>query len=66
MRGLGFPTVVMVRSKILRGFDRGMVSLIQDEMENRGVKFIHNTTPNSVTKLPDGKLLVQWKNENVC
>ncbi|XP_050536910.1 thioredoxin reductase 1, mitochondrial isoform X1 [Daktulosphaira vitifoliae] len=60
LRGLGYQATVMVRSMILRGFDRDMVNLIQSEMEDKGVKFLIGKIPTSVKKQPNGKLLVEW------
>lgn len=55
----------MVRSMLLRGFDRDMVNLIQSEMEDKGVKFIFETLPIKVSKQSNGKLLVEWKGKEV-
>jgi len=46
---------------LLRGFDRGMVDLVQAEMEDKGVKFLFGKIPVKVSKQPNGKLLVEWK-----
>jgi len=49
---------------LLRGFDRGMVDLVQAEMEDKGVKFLIGKIPVKVSKQPNGKLLVEWKGGN--
>lgn len=65
MKGLGYEATVMVRSLVLRGFDRDMVNLVQAEMENKGVKFFIGKKPVSVSKQPNGKLLVTWTGDEV-
>ncbi|VVC44920.1 Hypothetical protein CINCED_3A017509 [Cinara cedri] len=65
LRGLGYEATVMVRSVILRGFDRDMVNLVQAEMEEKGVKFLIGKTPTKVSKQPNGKLLVEWLGNKV-
>lgn len=65
LKGLGYQTTVMVRSMLLRGFDRDMVNLIQAEMEDKGVKFLMETIPVKVSKQSNGKLLVEWKGDDV-
>jgi len=65
LKGLGYQSTVMVRSMILRGFDRDMVNLVQAEMEDKGVKFLLGKIPVKVSKQPNGKLLVEWKGDKV-
>ncbi|CAB0001681.1 unnamed protein product [Nesidiocoris tenuis] len=48
--GLGFDVVVMVRSVLLRGFDRQMVDRIETHMTAYGVKFVKNCTISSIKK----------------
>lgn len=55
----------MVRSVVLRGFDRDMVNLVQAEMEDKGVKFLIGKIPIKVSKQPNGKLLVNWEGNEV-
>lgn len=50
---------------VLRGFDRDMVNLVQAEMEDKGVKFLIGKIPTKVSKLPSGKLLVEWQGDQV-
>lgn len=65
LKGLGYDATVMVRSVVLRGFDQQMAGLITNEMKERGIKFLHKCIPLSVTKMPNGKLKVLWKNTQV-
>jgi len=62
---LGYEATVMVRSMLLRGFDRDMVNLVQAEMEDKGVKFLIGKIPSKVSKQPNGKLLVEWEGDEV-
>lgn len=55
---LGFDTTVMVRSILLRGFDLECATKIGDYMEAHGTKFVKETVPTRVEKLPSGKLRV--------
>ncbi|XP_027842618.1 thioredoxin reductase 1, mitochondrial isoform X1 [Aphis gossypii] len=63
LKGLGYEATVMVRSMLLRGFDRDMVNLVQAEMEDKGVKFLIGKIPSKVSKQPNGKLLVEWEGD---
>lgn len=63
MNGLGFDTTVMVRSVVLRGFDQQMANLVAEEMQERGVHFIHQAKPKSIQKQDDGRLLVHYVNK---
>lgn len=65
LKGFGFDATVMVRSVVLRGFDQQMAGLITNEMKEHGVKFLHKCIPLKVTKMPNGKLQVLWKNTQV-
>lgn len=62
---MGYESTVMVRSMVLRGFDRDMVNLIQNEMETKGVKFLIGKVPTKVSQQPNGKLLVEWQGNEV-
>lgn len=62
---MGYEATVMVRSMLLRGFDRDMVNLVQAEMEDKGVKFLIGKIPSRVSKQPNGKLLVEWEGDEV-
>ncbi|XP_020281799.1 thioredoxin reductase 2, mitochondrial isoform X2 [Pseudomyrmex gracilis] len=60
LNGLGYDATIMVRSIVLRGFDRQMAELVAKEMEQRGVHFIYQAKPKKVAKQDDGRLLVDW------
>lgn len=61
---LGYDVTVMVRSILLRNFDRECANRIGDYMADHGTKFLHQTTPISYAKRPDGKILVRAKHVN--
>ncbi|KAG8308590.1 thioredoxin-disulfide reductase activity protein, partial [Homalodisca vitripennis] len=65
LRGMGMEATVMVRSVVLRGFDQQMATLLTQEMEDRGVKFLQRCIPLKVVKVESGKLQVHWKNTQV-
>lgn len=48
LAGLGYDVVVLVRSILLRGFDREAADAIRADLETRGVRFIVGTTPLKV------------------
>ncbi|XP_076068724.1 thioredoxin reductase 1 [Oratosquilla oratoria] len=54
LAGLGYDVTVMVRSILLRGFDRQMSEKIGEYMEKNGVKFIRETVPTSVEQVEEG------------
>lgn len=62
---MGYEATVMVRSMVLRGFDRDMVKLVQAEMESKGVRFFIGKKPVKISKQPNGKLLVTWTGDEV-
>ncbi|XP_017778734.1 PREDICTED: thioredoxin reductase 1, mitochondrial isoform X2 [Nicrophorus vespilloides] len=64
LRGLGFDATVMVRSVVLREFDRQMAEVIQESMVLRGVKFLFKCVPTAIEKQDDGKLLAKWKSDD--
>ena len=56
----------MVRSILLRGFDKQMSNLIGDYMENSGCRFIRNSVPVEIIKIKDGEpgeYKVKYKND---
>lgn len=55
----GGDVTVLVRSMMLRGFDREMVSAIKTVMEHAGTKIIEGVLPASIEKLSSGRLLVK-------
>ncbi|KAH8360600.1 hypothetical protein KR200_009930 [Drosophila serrata] len=62
LKGLGYDPTVMVRSIVLRGFDRQMSELLAAMMAERGVSFLNTTIPSSVERQADGRLLVRYRN----
>lgn len=61
LNGFKFPVSVMVRSVVLRGFDRQMANMITDNMSEKGVNFISRSIPLKV-ECKDKKLVVTYKN----
>ncbi|KAB7496566.1 Thioredoxin reductase 3 [Armadillidium nasatum] len=55
LHGLGYDVTVMVRSILLRGFDRQMSEKIGEIMEQMGVKFLRETIPTSVERIEEGQ-----------
>jgi thioredoxin reductase (NADPH) len=63
IRGLRQSDVtVLVRSILLRGFDRDMVERVGESLTAHGVDLKEGVLPESVTKLDSGKLLVKMSN----
>jgi thioredoxin/glutathione reductase (selenoprotein) len=63
LAGIGLDTTVMVRSILLRGFDRDIADKIGEDMEkNHHVKFIKGAVPEKIVKNSDGTKTVTWKN----
>ena len=61
--GLGYDTTVMVRSVILRGFDRDMANRVEGVLQRSGVKFYYKCNPISFTKNEEnGKIKVEYEN----
>ncbi|KAG8231263.1 hypothetical protein J437_LFUL011117 [Ladona fulva] len=50
LKGLGFDVTVMLRSVALRGFDQQMANIVREDMERRGIKFIHKCIPRSLNR----------------
>ncbi|XP_052872284.1 thioredoxin reductase 1, mitochondrial-like [Anopheles cruzii] len=61
LRGLGQNVTVMVRSILLRGFDRQMATLVGESMVERGIRFLHRTRTLAVEKQSDGRLKVRYQ-----
>lgn len=51
---------VLVRSKPLRTFDQDTTKYVVDYMINHGVKIVEGVLPESIEKLPNGRLLVKY------
>ncbi|EDW73246.2 LOW QUALITY PROTEIN: uncharacterized protein Dwil_GK16764 [Drosophila willistoni] len=62
LKGLGYDPTVMVRSIVLRGFDRQMSNLLAAMMLERDINFLHTCIPDSVERQTDGRLLVKYHN----
>lgn len=60
LRGLGLDVTLLVRSMLLRGFDRECANKIQDYMMQVGTQFVMQATPASIRRLPSGKLQVNF------
>lgn len=65
LNGLGYDTTIIVRSIVLRGFDRQMAEHVTEEMQQRGVNFIFKGEVTKVAKQEDGRLLIDWA-DKVC
>lgn len=57
----GYDTTVMVRSILLRGFDRECAERIGTFMEDTGVKFINEHVPERLDRTEDGRIQVTYK-----
>lgn len=53
LASLGYPTTCMVRSVLLRGFDRECVDKIEAHMRHHGVNFQIGVTPAKIEKIGD-------------
>lgn len=61
LAGLGHGSVTLiVRSVLLRTFDRDTIKYIQDYMIKHGVNIIEGVLPKSIEKLPNGRFLVHY------
>jgi len=61
LAGLGLDVTVMVRSILLRGFDRDIADKIGNDMEkNHHVKFTRGVVPERIVKNGDGTKTVHW------
>lgn len=58
LAGLGFDTTVMVRSILLRGFDREIADKIGSYMEGHGVSFARGMVPSGFEKTESGQVRV--------
>ncbi|KAL1130233.1 hypothetical protein AAG570_013171, partial [Ranatra chinensis] len=54
LHGLGLKCSVMVRSILLRGFDRSIASKIGEHMEEIGIDFIRECVPTEIKLLKEG------------
>mmetsp|Transcript_78796 Transcript_78796/g.213344 ORF Transcript_78796/g.213344 Transcript_78796/m.213344 type:complete len:483 (+) Transcript_78796:68-1516(+) len=58
LAAFGFDTTVMVRSILLRGFDKQCADMIGEFMEKHGVKFARGMVPDKFEKTADGRTKV--------
>merc|ERR1740123_1386358 len=58
-------THVMVRSILLRGFDRECADLIGDYMQRIGCRFIMKSSPKKLEQTPDGRIKVTYEQKSV-
>lgn len=63
LTGLGYPTSVMVRSILLRGFDQDMAERVGAYMEEQGTELLRKCTPTKIAKMPTGRLRVYYHDE---
>ena len=63
IRGLGYDTTLMVRSIILRGFDRAMADRLHDVLKRQGINFLEKCVPVSFSKAEgETQITVEYKN----
>lgn len=63
LTAMGYPTTVMVRSILLRGFDEDCATRIGNYMELHGTTFIHGAVPTRIEKLENEKLRVFYNQD---
>lgn len=56
LAGLGFEVTLLVRSILLRGFDRECVDRIQRSLEEKGVTILFGKTPEKLERTADEKI----------
>lgn len=61
LQALGLDVTVMVRSIFLRGFDQQIANKIGSYMGEKGVQFLRNTVPISITLNKKGEKVVRFK-----
>jgi len=63
LQSLGYETHLMIRSIILRGFDRDMANRVEKCLKNIGIKFIEKSIPISFVKNEENnKIIVEYEN----
>ena len=63
LKSLGYDVTLMVRSMILRGFDRDMADRLRGVLERDGIKFLDKCIPLSFTK-DNEKIVCDFKNNS--
>merc|ERR1711957_1022494 len=61
LTALGYPTSIMVRSILLRGFDQTIANRIGDNMKTHGTSFITESVPTKFAKNSSGKITVEYE-----
>jgi thioredoxin reductase (NADPH) len=61
LKSFGYVVTLMVRSIILRGFDRDMAERLQKVLENEGIKFLNKCIPVSFSK-KEQTIICEYKN----
>ena len=61
LKSFGYDITLMVRSIILRGFDRDMAERLKKVLENDGIQFLNKCIPLSFSKKEE-KILCEYKN----
>jgi len=64
LTAFGYPTTVMVRSILLRGFDQDMADRIGEYMGNHGTGFLPSATPSKLERPdPEGPIIVTYNQD---
>ncbi|ETO25550.1 hypothetical protein RFI_11587 [Reticulomyxa filosa] len=58
---LGYDVTVMVRSILLRGFDRECSEFVGQQMEKVGIKFVRESVPVRLEKTDNGQIKVHYE-----
>jgi thioredoxin reductase (NADPH) len=66
LRGLGYRVCVLVRSELLRGFDRDMVDRVRANLEACGVRFVFGATPTAVVRNAQGGKECTWQRGGIA
>ena len=53
----------MVRSMLLRNFDRDMAERVENVLIHDGIKFLNKCSPKKFSKNENGKIIVEYQNE---
>ena len=66
LQGLGVQTTLVARGdQILRGFDKGVVEFVTEQIKNKGVKIVLNNTIDQVDKVAEGRFNVSLASGDV-
>ena len=60
LAGLGLEVTVLVRSILLRGFDRDIAERIGSDLQDHGVRFVNEVVPQSIESGDGGAKTVRW------